>query len=121
MGKKEVILGDNPSRNYTELARKFPHFFSISNMTENFDQGLFQVAYSLAESFYSDQNLIKLSKRLETFKHLEIMKKFEEFYALFFQKDKLYILYNRLMGLLPPHPDILRCRTIPSLWTVGYH
>ena len=88
VGKKEVILGDNPSRNYTELARKFPHFFSISNMTENFDQGLFQVAYSLAESFYSDQNLIKLSKRLETFKHLEIMKKFEEFYALFFQKDK---------------------------------
>ena len=88
VGKKEVVLGDNPSRNYTELSRKFPQFFSMSNISENFDQGVFQIAGSLAEAFYTDQNLIKLSKRLEGFKNLEIMKKFEEFYALFFQKDK---------------------------------
>jgi hypothetical protein len=83
-----VILGDNPTRNYTELARKFPHFFSKTNMTENFDQGVFQIASSLAEAFYTDQNLIKLSKRLESFKNLEIMKKFDEFYNLFNEKDK---------------------------------
>lgn len=88
VGRKEVLLGDNPTRNYTELARKFPQFFSKNNMTENFDQGVFQIANSLAEAFYTDQNLLKLSKRLENFKHLEIMKKFEEFYALFFEKDK---------------------------------
>lgn len=88
IGKKEVILGDNPSRNYIELSRKFPKFFSMRNMSENFDQGVFQIANNLAEAFYTDQNLLRLSKRLEGFKHLEIMKKFEEFYILFFQKDK---------------------------------
>jgi hypothetical protein len=87
VGRKEVILGDNPSKNYTELARKFPHFFSKTNMTENFDQGVFQIATSLADAFFVDHNFLKLSKRLEAFKHLEIMKKFDEFFALFFIKD----------------------------------
>jgi hypothetical protein len=88
IGKKEILLGDNPSRNYTELARKLPFFFSSKDITENFDQGIYQVANSLADAFYTDRNLLKLPKRLLDFKNLEVMKKFDDFFSLFFQKDK---------------------------------
>jgi hypothetical protein len=37
VGKKEILLGDNPSRNYTELARKFSLFFESAPFDENFD------------------------------------------------------------------------------------
>ncbi len=88
VGKTEVLLGDNPSRNYRELSRKFPQFFSPDDLSDSFDQGIFQVATSLAESFYTDQNLIKISKRLENLQHLDVIKKFEDFFALFFLKNK---------------------------------
>ncbi len=86
VGKKEILLGDNPSRNYTELARKFSAFFESTSLDENFDQGVYQIAHSLAEAFYVDQDLIKLPNRLAIFKQLSVMKKFEEFILLFSKK-----------------------------------
>lgn len=88
VGKTEVLLGHNPYRNYTELARKFPEFFPDSNLTLNFDQSVYQVAQCLADAFYSDKNIIEIPKLLINFKTLEVMKKFDEFYALFLKKDK---------------------------------
>ena len=88
VGKKEVLLGNNPYRNYTELVRKFPQFFHDCNLSLNFDQGIYQMATRLAEAFYTDKNINDIPKCLEAFKNVEVMKKFDEFYALFFQKNK---------------------------------
>ncbi|MBC7539913.1 MAG: hypothetical protein H7281_13915 [Bacteriovorax sp.] len=95
VGKKQIVLGDTPLRNYRELCRKFPNLFmndksgSLSNQNEVMDFNNFYNNFcsKVTHSIFQEKNSSKVSKLFETSIPAELLNHFQHFFSHFANKD----------------------------------
>ena len=99
VGKKQVVLGDSPHRNFRELCRKFPELFQ-SNTTEkglfsyeneivNFDNIYNDFCQKVSVLIFNEKNSAKMSTLFEKSIPDTLKSNFNFFFSHFDNKDKL--------------------------------
>jgi hypothetical protein len=99
VGKKQIVLGDVPHRNYRELCRKFPElflqndfdrgFFSNENEMMNFDKIYYDFCQKVSLLLFNEKNSSKFSMLFETSIPKDLQKKFSYFFSHFENKEEL--------------------------------
>lgn len=99
VGKKQIVLGDKPHRNYRELCRKFPGLFlpestSKSNFTERSEQHNFNTIYidfcqKISALLFNEKRASKASLLFESTMPDTLKTAFNYFFSNFSIKDKM--------------------------------
>lgn len=97
VGKKQIVLGDTPMRNYRELCRKFPHLFlseksgSLSHESEvlNFNNGYNDFCSKVTRAIFLEKNSGKISKLFESSIPADLHGLFQFFFSHFANKDAM--------------------------------
>ena len=97
VGKKQIILGDNPARNYRELCRKFPNLFmneqngSVAFESElaNFNSNYNDFCSKVTLAIFQEKNSSKVSRLFENAIPPELLAHFHFFFSHFSKKDQL--------------------------------
>lgn len=97
VGKKQVVLGDTPIRNYRELCRKFPHLFmgdnqsmlSESDLGSEFNTNYYEFCSKVSSAIYAEKNAGKSSKLFESFIPANLLQHFQFFFAHFANKSTM--------------------------------
>ena len=97
VGKKQIVLGDTPFRNYRELCRKFPYLFmnekSSELMASSADEGdLYNQKYldfaaKVTQSLFLEKKISKVNKVFENSIPPDLMFQFQYFFSHFSKKD----------------------------------
>ncbi len=96
IGKKQVVLGDSPFRNYRELSRKFPNLFlnersgslAFNNEVSNFNDKYKEFCSKVSLSLFQEKKSSKMSKLFEELIPEEIHFHFQHFFSFFSKKDQ---------------------------------
>ncbi len=97
VGKKQIVLGDSPLRNYRELCRKFPHLFmdgqsgSLSDESEvkDFNKNYNDFCAKVTQIILLEKNSSKFSKIFETSIPSTLLFHFQYFFDHFAKKENL--------------------------------
>ncbi|MDO9181690.1 MAG: hypothetical protein Q7U04_04740 [Bacteriovorax sp.] len=97
VGKKQIVLGDSPIRNYRELCRKFPNLFmneksgSLSNQEETqvFNNNYNDFCNKVTRAIFIEKNSSKVAKLLESSIPSELQFHFQYFFSHFANKDSM--------------------------------
>jgi hypothetical protein len=97
VGKKQIVLGDTPIRNYRELCRKFPNLFmneksgslSLENEVMNFNNNYNDFCAKVTSTIFQEKNASKVSKLFETSIPAELQFHFQHFFSHFAKKDNM--------------------------------
>lgn len=99
VGKKQVVLGDDPHRNFRELCRKFPELFqsddtqkglfSFENEIVNFDNIYNDFCQKVSALIFNEKNSAKMSTLFEKSIPDTLKANFNFFFSNFDNKDKL--------------------------------
>ena len=97
VGKKQIVLGDNPVRNFRELCRKFPNLFLNENseaLFKSHELSQFNDSYQAfcekaTSTLYMEKNTSKMSKLFESSIPNDLMVHFNYFFSHFSKKEKL--------------------------------
>ena len=97
VGKKQIILGDNPFRNYRELCRKFPNLFMTTDNCPLFEKNTlldFNTDYNefctkVTKGIFQEKRSSKMSKLFETTIPPKLLIHFNHFFSLFARKDNM--------------------------------
>jgi hypothetical protein len=97
IGKKQVVLGDSPFRNYRELARKFPNLFlneksgSLIFDTEvnHFNQKYQDFCRGVSQNIFNENKSYKISKMFESSIPENLAFQFQNFFNFFDLKDSM--------------------------------
>lgn len=97
VGKKQIVLGDTPFRNYRELCRKFPHLFmnlksgdllaSKADESELYNQNYLDFAIKMTHNLFLEKKSSKVNKIFESLIPPELMGQFNYFFSHFAKKD----------------------------------
>ena len=93
VGKKQVVLGDTPYRNFQELCRKFPELF-LTKINEEMEAQAFNLLYNefcqkVSSLLFYEKSLSKMSKSFEGAIPNELQALFGNFFSHFGLKDKM--------------------------------
>lgn len=96
-GKKQVVLGDLPHRNFRELCRKFPSFFLKNNLSmelfssedeiANFNNIYNNFCQKISDLFFHEKNVSKLSTFFENAIPENLQTNFQFFFLQFGKKE----------------------------------
>lgn len=97
VGKKQVVLGDSPLRNYRELCRKFPKLFlndkSGTLASENeimaFNNSYNDFCSKVSRAIFLEKNASKVTKLFETSIPGDLLFQFQNFFSHFSNKDSM--------------------------------
>jgi hypothetical protein len=97
VGKKQIVLGDTPLRNYRELCRKFPHLFmndrsgslALENDVQEFNNSYNDFCAKVTRSIFLEKNSAKVAKLFETSIPANLQFHFQHFFSHFSRKDEL--------------------------------
>ena len=97
IGKKQIVLGDSPFRNYRELARKFPNLFLNENSgslifeqeVQNFNQHYEDFCKSVSQNIFHEKKSYKISKMFESAIPESLAFQFQNFFNFFESKDEM--------------------------------
>jgi hypothetical protein len=96
VGKKQIVLGDSPIRNYRELCRKFPNLFmnTKSGALTNLEEVDFNSKYDLfctdvTRAIFLEKNSSKVAKIFETSIPEDLLFHFQYFFSHFGNKDNM--------------------------------
>ncbi|MFA6238435.1 MAG: hypothetical protein WC635_13965 [Bacteriovorax sp.] len=97
VGKKQVVLGDTPIRNYRELCRKFPNLFidgksgslSDSNEVTAFNSSYNDFCSKVTRSIFNEKNASKISRTFEASIPADLIFHFQHFFSHFSMKDDM--------------------------------
>lgn len=97
VGKKQVVLGDSPLRNYRELCRKFPNLFmndksgslAFENEIIAFNSGYSDFCSKVTRAIFLEKNASKITKIFETSIPPELLNHFQFFFSHFSNKDSM--------------------------------
>lgn len=95
VGKKQIVLGNSPLRNYRELCRKFPHLFmneksgslSFENEIIEFNNNYSDFCSKVTRSIFVEKNLSNVSKILESAIPEDLLFHFQYFFSHFTNKE----------------------------------
>ncbi len=99
VGKKQIVLGDLPHRNFRELCRKFPRLFmnvdlNTTAMTEesekeNFDKIYNDFCQTICALSFNEKKASKISALFENSLPEVLKSNFNHFFSHFSKKDKM--------------------------------
>lgn len=97
VGKKQIVLGDTPIRNYRELCRKFPHLFmneksgslSYENEVLDFNNSYNDFCSKVTRAIFQEKNSHKISKLFETSIPSDLLFHFNYFFSHFAKKEEM--------------------------------
>ena len=99
VGKKQVVLGDLPHRNYRELCRKFPELFlqnsaeigvfSHENEIINFDNIYNDFCQKVSVLLFNEKSFSKFSMLFENSIPKDLQTRFQSFFAHYPNKENL--------------------------------
>lgn len=99
VGKKQVVLGDLPHRNYRELCRKFPELFlkegqslgsfSFENEIHAFDSVYLDFCQKVSALLFNEKRASKVSMLFENAIPEDLKAHFHYFFSHFSNKDKM--------------------------------
>ena len=97
VGKKQIVLGDTPMRNYRELCRKFPNLFmnektnslSLQNEVNDFNDSYNNFCSRVTKSIFIEKNSSKVTKLFISSIPSELLFNFQHFFSLFSNKSKM--------------------------------
>jgi hypothetical protein len=99
VGKKQIVLGDLPHRNFRELCRKFPEIFlrpdsslgqfSHENEIINFDNLYNDFCLKVSSLLFNEKSTSKYTMLFESSIPHELHSKFQYFFTNFSNKDSL--------------------------------
>ena len=99
VGKKQIVLGDLPHRNFRELCRKFPELFmneaaskaSLTNVEEieNFDNIYIEFCHKVSTLYFNEKKASKISTLFENSLPEVLKSNFNFFFSHFSKKDKM--------------------------------
>lgn len=97
VGKKQIVLGDSPLRNYRELCRKFPNLFmdeksgslSFENEIIAFNNAYNDFCSKVTRAIYLEKNASKVTKLFEASIPAELLFHFQHFFSHFSKKDAM--------------------------------
>ncbi len=97
VGKKQIVLGDTPLRNYRELCRKFPELFlndktgslSFENEILDFNKSYNDFCAKTTRAIFIEKKSHKISKLFENSIPSELLYHFEHFFSHFSKKDEM--------------------------------
>lgn len=97
VGKKQIVLGDTPFRNYRELCRKFPHLFmdeksgslSFENEVLDFNNSYNDFCRKITRAIFQEKKLHKVSKLFETSIPADLLFHFQQFFSHFSKKSEM--------------------------------
>lgn len=95
VGKKQIVLGDSPLRNYRELCRKFPNLFmndKSGTLCEPEEVRLFNEDYNqfcskVTQSIFLEKSPSKISKLFESSIPANLLHHFQHFFSHFTHKE----------------------------------
>lgn len=111
VGKKQVVLGDLPHRNFRELCRKFPNLFLAENVSKdvfiheseiaNFDNVYNDFCQKISALLFNEKRASKLSLLFENSLPEILKSNFSHFFTHFTNKEKMNLQdayeFNSLM------------------------
>ena len=97
VGKKQIVLGDNPVRNYRELCRKFPNLFmndktgSLSEALEleNFNNNYNEFCQKVTNAIFNEVSSSKINRLFVNSIPSDLRFHFDSFFSHFASKDKM--------------------------------
>ena len=94
VGKKQVVLGNDPHRNFRELCRKFPELFLSTNKlldreTIAFNNGFSTFCQKISSVIFTEKNSSKISLLFESSMPEGLKGDFQYFFSHFDNKDLL--------------------------------
>ena len=97
IGKKQLVLGDSPFRNYRELTRKFPNLFLNENSgslifeqeVQTFNQRYEEFCKTVSQNIYNENKTYKISKMFESAIPENLTLQFQNFFNFFDSKDDM--------------------------------
>ena len=99
VGKKQIVLGDLPHRNYRELCRKFPGLFLESNASKtgltyeneivNFDNVYTDFCQKISALLFNEKRASKILMLFENSLPETLKSSFNHFFSHFGHKDKM--------------------------------
>ncbi len=97
VGKKQIVLGDTPFRNYRELCRKFPHLFlneksgslALENELLDFNNSYSDFCKKVTKSIFQEKKSHKVSKLFETGIPSDLLFHFHYFFSHFSKKTEM--------------------------------
>jgi len=97
VGKKQIVLGDCPIRNYRELCRKFPNLFmntksgtlSFDNEIVDFNKSYNDFCSKVTRSIFNEKKISKISKLFEASIPEDLLYHFQFFFSHFAKKESL--------------------------------
>lgn len=97
IGKKQIVLGDTPMRNYRELCRKFPHLFlneksgslAFENEIQDYNNSYNDFCAKVTRSIFLEKNSGKISKIFETSIPVGLQGHFQFFFSHFANKESM--------------------------------
>ena len=97
VGKKQIVLGDTPARNYRELCRKFPKLFmdeKVGHLTSpdevlDFNKSYNDFCSKVTKSIFLEKNSSKISKLFETSIPADLLYHFQFFFSHFSHKENM--------------------------------
>lgn len=99
VGKKQIVLGDLPHRNFRELCRKFPGLFLSGNTSKqaltheneivNFDNVYNDFCQKISALLFNEKRASKLSLLFENTLPESLKSNFSHFFSHFNEKDKM--------------------------------
>ena len=97
VGKKQIVLGDTPLRNYRELCRKFPNLFmnessgslSLQEEVNAFNESYNNFCTKVTQTIFLEKNSSKVPKLFNSSIPAELLGHFQNFFKLFSNKDNM--------------------------------
>ena len=99
VGKKQIVLGDLPHRNFRELCRKFPRLFmdadidftamNQENEVELFDNIYNEFCQKISALYFNEKKASKMSTLFENSLPEVLKSNFNHFFSHFSHKDKM--------------------------------
>ena len=97
VGKKQIVLGDTPLRNYRELCRKFPHLFiddktgslAFENEVMDFNNSYSDFCSKVTRVLFQEKKSTKMTRLFESSIPADLLYHFEHFFSHFSQKDQM--------------------------------
>lgn len=97
VGKKQIVLGGTPIRNYRELCRKFPNLFmneksgslSLESEIIAFNDSYNDFCMKVPRAMFKEKNASKITKLFETSIPPDLIFHFQQFFSHFANKEDL--------------------------------
>lgn len=97
VGKKQIVLGDTPIRNYRELCRKFPHLFmneksgslAFENEVLEFNNSYNDFCSKVTRAILQEKSSEKIAKLFESSIPANLLFHFQHFFSYFSKKNEM--------------------------------